>query len=159
MSEAVLTTFRKAVLLGGDSEWEPPESISNSEVKTLSADDSVGLPHVKIGHCQASNYNPPVPELHRGVLFLCGFAQAMWRFHFGYVDTIAWNCEGDEEAVLMLMTLVPTLWAPQRSPGGGAVDHIDRRWSFAVAQIADLAPPAKAPIDSARRVARRFRTS
>jgi hypothetical protein len=37
---------------GGHSEWVPPESISNSEVKTLSADDSVGSPHVKVGHCQ-----------------------------------------------------------------------------------------------------------
>ena len=40
-------------LPGGNSEWEPPDSISNSEVKTLSADDSVGSPHVKVGHCQA----------------------------------------------------------------------------------------------------------
>ena len=40
-------------MLGGDSEWEPPDTISNSVVKTLSADDSVGFPHVKIGHRQA----------------------------------------------------------------------------------------------------------
>ena len=31
---------------------EPPESISNSEVKRVIADDSVGLPHVKVGHHQ-----------------------------------------------------------------------------------------------------------
>ena len=31
-------------LFGDNSEWEPPDSISNSEVKLLSADDSVGLP-------------------------------------------------------------------------------------------------------------------
>jgi hypothetical protein len=37
---------------GGYSEWEPPDSIPNSEVKTLSADDSVGFPHVKVGHRQ-----------------------------------------------------------------------------------------------------------
>lgn len=37
---------------GGNSEWVPPDSISNSVVKTLSADDSVGSPHVKVGHCQ-----------------------------------------------------------------------------------------------------------
>ena len=30
-------------LPGGNSKWEPPESISNSEVKTLSADDSVAF--------------------------------------------------------------------------------------------------------------------
>ena len=48
-----LDRLSEIILLGGNSEWEPPDSISNSVVKTLSADDSVGLPHVKIGHCQA----------------------------------------------------------------------------------------------------------
>ena len=33
-----------AELPGGHSEWEPPDPIPNSEVKPLSADDSVGLP-------------------------------------------------------------------------------------------------------------------
>lgn len=37
------STF-KTSLPGKISEWEPPESIPNSEVKTLSADDSVGEP-------------------------------------------------------------------------------------------------------------------
>ena len=37
---------------GGNSEWEPPDPFSNSEVKTLSADGSVGSPHVRVGHCQ-----------------------------------------------------------------------------------------------------------
>ena len=41
---------------GGHSEREPPDPIPNSEVKTFRADDSVGLPHVKVGHCQA-----PIP--------------------------------------------------------------------------------------------------
>ncbi len=36
----------------GHSECEPPNPISNLEVKPLSADDSVGSPHVKVGHCQ-----------------------------------------------------------------------------------------------------------
>ena len=31
-------------LPGGISKWEPPDPISNSEVKLLSADDSVGGP-------------------------------------------------------------------------------------------------------------------
>ena len=35
------------------SECEPPDSIPNSEVKPLSADGSVGFPHVRVGHCQA----------------------------------------------------------------------------------------------------------
>lgn len=37
---------------GGYSEWVPPDSIPNSVVKTLSADDSVRSPHVKVGHRQ-----------------------------------------------------------------------------------------------------------
>ena len=40
---------------GEYSEREPPDSISNSEVKTFSADDSVVFRHVKVGHCQAFN--------------------------------------------------------------------------------------------------------
>ena len=41
------------VLPGDNSEREPPDPISNSEVKTFSADDSLGFPHAKVGHCQA----------------------------------------------------------------------------------------------------------
>ena len=37
---------------GSWSERVPPDPIPNSVVKTLSADDSVGSPHVKVGHCQ-----------------------------------------------------------------------------------------------------------
>ena len=40
-------------LPGGNSKCEPPDSISNSEVKPFSADDSVGFPYAKVGHCQA----------------------------------------------------------------------------------------------------------
>jgi hypothetical protein len=39
-------------LPGGNSVLVPPDPISNSEVKRHSADDSVGSPHVKVGHCQ-----------------------------------------------------------------------------------------------------------
>jgi hypothetical protein len=37
---------------GEHSRLEPPDPISNSEVKHSRADDSVGFPHVKVGHCQ-----------------------------------------------------------------------------------------------------------
>ena len=37
---------------GGNSEREPPDPIPNSEVKTFSADGSVGSPHVRVGHRQ-----------------------------------------------------------------------------------------------------------
>lgn len=37
---------------GDYSGLEPPDPISNSEVKRTCADDSVRSPHVKVGHCQ-----------------------------------------------------------------------------------------------------------
>ena len=40
-------------MLGEHSERDPPDPISNSVVKALSADDSVGSSHVKVGHRQA----------------------------------------------------------------------------------------------------------
>ena len=46
-------------LPGDHSKREPPDPISNSEVKTLCADDSMGSPHVKVGHCQALNMKNP----------------------------------------------------------------------------------------------------
>ena len=39
------------------SELEPPDPFSNSEVKRLSADGSVGSPHVRVGHRQAFMVN------------------------------------------------------------------------------------------------------
>ena len=54
---------------GGNSEWEPPDSISNSEVKRLSADDSVGPPHVKVGHRQALNYETLIVKKLSGFFF------------------------------------------------------------------------------------------
>gem|GEM_PF-3489742 len=35
---------------------EPPDPMPNSEVKQRIADGSVGLPHVRVGHCQAPKY-------------------------------------------------------------------------------------------------------
>lgn len=43
---------------GGNRELVPPDPIPNSEVKRLIADDSVGLPHVKVGHCQTLIQKP-----------------------------------------------------------------------------------------------------
>ena len=45
-------------LLGDHSECDPPDPISNSEVKLFSADGSVGSPHVRVGHRQALIANP-----------------------------------------------------------------------------------------------------
>ena len=46
-------SFTSTSLPGGNSKVEPPDPIPNSEVKRFSADGSVGLPHVRVGHCQA----------------------------------------------------------------------------------------------------------
>lgn len=47
-------------LPGENSVLVPPDPISNSEVKGHSADDSVGFPHVKVGHCQVFAAKPRI---------------------------------------------------------------------------------------------------
>ena len=51
-----------------NSELEPPDPISNSEVKRLCADGSVGSPHVRVGHRQAL-YLTPRPSRRVGAFF------------------------------------------------------------------------------------------
>ena len=46
-------------LPGGNSGREPPDPIPNSEVKTSSADGSVGLSHARVGHRQALKNKTP----------------------------------------------------------------------------------------------------
>ena len=48
-------------LPGNNRELEQPDPIPNSVVKWFIADGSVGLPHVRVGHCQASKQRTPVP--------------------------------------------------------------------------------------------------
>ena len=48
--------LEQPVLLGDNSEMEPPDPFPNSEVKRLSADGSVELLHARVGHRQAPNY-------------------------------------------------------------------------------------------------------
>lgn len=50
------------ILLGDHSVVDPPDSMPNSEVKRNSADGSVGLPHVRVGHRQALNYERLVSD-------------------------------------------------------------------------------------------------
>ncbi len=48
------------VFPGSHSDTVPPDPIPNSEVKRISADGSVGFPHVRVGHCQVpTKKNPP----------------------------------------------------------------------------------------------------
>lgn len=49
------TRFAGSRLPDDNSESEPPDPIPNSAVKRLSADGSVGFPHVRVGHRQAPN--------------------------------------------------------------------------------------------------------
>ncbi len=49
---------RRTGLPGGNSKWEPPDPIPNSEVKLLSADGSTGFPSARVGHCQAFIQSP-----------------------------------------------------------------------------------------------------
>ena len=53
--DSTITAFRIKNLLGDHSVVDPPDSMPNSEVKRNSADGSVGLPHVRVGHRQALN--------------------------------------------------------------------------------------------------------
>ena len=69
----LLFNCRTTSLPGGHCKWVPPDPIPNSEVKLLSADDSVGPPHVKVGHCQALIQKPPSAFWRLGV-FLYGLA-------------------------------------------------------------------------------------
>ena len=54
-------------LPGGTSAVVPPDPMPNSEVKQIIANGSVGLPHVRVGHRQASNDKSPCVT-HKGFL-------------------------------------------------------------------------------------------
>ena len=60
---------RRTSLLGDHSEREPPDPIPNSEVKPLSADDSVALCHAKVGNRQALEKTAPAISTWRGLFF------------------------------------------------------------------------------------------
>lgn len=68
------------VFPGGHSEREPPDPISNSEVKTFCADGSVASGHVRVGRCQGSQRDSPED------LRLRGFSFGLSR----YDSTMAW---------------------------------------------------------------------
>ena len=61
-------SVNQASLPGDNRALEPPDSIPNSEVKRRIADGSVGLPHVRVGHRQASKKENPGHTV-AGVLF------------------------------------------------------------------------------------------
>ena len=57
----------------GHRALEPPDTISNSEVKRCIADGSVGSPHVRVGHRQAPKQRPPS----RVAFFCLGFYELL----------------------------------------------------------------------------------
>ena len=65
------TSVIYADLPGDNRALEPPDSIPNSEVKRCIADGSVGFPHVRVGHRQASKNKTPIANA-IGVFFVCG---------------------------------------------------------------------------------------
>ena len=58
---------------GGHGGREPPDPIPNSEVKTLCADGSVAVGHVRVGHCQDPKMNPPTET--SGGFFFCAITR------------------------------------------------------------------------------------
>ena len=68
--DSLRATYLHTGFLGNHRDIEPPDSISNSEVKSVIADDSVGFPHVKVGHCQDCIGSPVIVKTVTG-LFLC----------------------------------------------------------------------------------------
>ena len=66
------------VIPGDHSDLEPPDPIPNSEVKRISANDSVGLPHAKVGHRQDFFILKDVYKQRSGVLSAVDSIQGQW---------------------------------------------------------------------------------
>ena len=73
-----LFTLISTSLLGSHRERDPPDPISNSEVKPFIADDSVGFPHVKVGHRQAFKVETPDAKA-LGVFFCLILSGTMYQ--------------------------------------------------------------------------------
>ena len=71
---------------------EPPDPISNSVVKRVIADGSVGFPHVRVGHCQAPNIKERVTQL-GGPFFMFG-ARSLCPLQRGHVKAHAPKVQG-----------------------------------------------------------------
>ena len=62
--------FEIVLFLSGDnSDTVPPDSISNSEVKRISGDGSVGFPYARVAHRQTPNTKKPAS--HDAGFLLC----------------------------------------------------------------------------------------
>tara|TARA_Y100000814_G_scaffold247622_1_gene193386 strand:+ start:136 stop:363 length:228 start_codon:yes stop_codon:yes gene_type:complete len=68
LSTKVVAIFLSKLLLkkglpDDNSELAPPDPIPNSVVKRLSADGSLGFPHVRVGHRQAFLFTQLFPAI------------------------------------------------------------------------------------------------
>ena len=81
---------QSAELPDDNSEREPPDSIPNSEVKPLSADGSVGLPHVRVGHCQASKLKGLILRGEPFLTFIRRATEILWNSRLG--DSMTQSC-------------------------------------------------------------------
>ena len=71
-------TPHQASLPGDLRALEPPDPFPNSDVKRRIADGSVGFPHVRVGHRQASNQNALIGN-GRGILLYAMNELGDWR--------------------------------------------------------------------------------
>ena len=69
-------------LPGDHRALEPPDSISNSEVKRRIADGSVGFPHVRVGHRQAYKFDKTSCVISFEVLFYISQKQSSKSFTY-----------------------------------------------------------------------------
>ena len=67
-----------ASLPGDHRELEPPDPLPNSVVKWFIADGSVGFPHVRVGHRQASKLKTP-SILDAGGFFVCNIDSVIYN--------------------------------------------------------------------------------
>ena len=78
--------FQILFLSGDNSDTAPPDSISNSEVKRISGDGSVGFPHARVAHRQASIhlFGEQTARIIRYGFFVCAIYHRCFRHLSGY---------------------------------------------------------------------------
>ena len=78
-------------------------------MKPLSADDSVGIPHVKVGHCQGFDLNKKPHKLYAyGVFYVC-FLKFEWRF-FMELELIEFIFKPLADLAFFPITILLAIW-------------------------------------------------
>ena len=76
----------------------PPDTISNSVVKLLSADDSVGSPHVKVGHRQGFK-SQTTPK----IIILGVFCFYSLFIFFSFITLLSFYLDKQEHSFVLLL--------------------------------------------------------